>query len=110
MEADIGVGMADERTVMRHLEAAEPDVIARTEGVDVEALAGARVAEPGGEEGLGAGEVVHRGHLEIVLAALDESDRQTGALEDRGVVRKRLARRRAVRRQDLGEAETLRRL
>ena len=50
VQADVGVGMASEAVVVRDAHAAEPDVIAGREGVDVEALAdpdvGRRVEQP----------------------------------------------------------------
>ena len=60
VEPDIGVGMADQRAVVRHAHAAQPDMIAGPEGMDVEALAGADVAEPRREKPLGARQIVVR--------------------------------------------------
>ena len=48
MEADIGVGMADEAPVVRDLDAAEPDGVARAEGMHVETLG--RCASPSPRE------------------------------------------------------------
>ena len=53
VQAGIGVGMADQAMVVRHLDAAEPDMIARAEGVDIETLAGADIAEPRSDAPLG---------------------------------------------------------
>ena len=39
VQADVGVGMAGEALVVGNAHAAEPDVVAGREGVDVEALA-----------------------------------------------------------------------
>ncbi len=39
MQPDIGVGMADEALAVRDFETAKPDMIAGSEGVDIEALA-----------------------------------------------------------------------
>ena len=47
MQPNVGVGMADEAAVMRDADAAEHHVIARPEGVHVDAGAGAHIAERG---------------------------------------------------------------
>src|SRR5829696_10111052 len=47
VETDIGVGMAAQRPVVLDPHSIEPDMVARTEGVDVEPSSGADVAETG---------------------------------------------------------------
>ena len=45
---------------MRDLDPAYPEMVARREGVDVEALADADIALPGGEQPLGSGKVLRQ--------------------------------------------------
>ena len=72
VQADIGVGMADEAGVVRDRDAADADVVAGAEGMHVEALADPHIAEPRCEQPFGGGQVLGRRHLEIVLAAGDQ--------------------------------------
>ena len=44
---DVGVRMAGQPAVVRNLDAAEPDMIAVAEGVDVEAVAETQIGEAG---------------------------------------------------------------
>src|SRR5260370_22087355 len=86
VETDIGVGMSDQTVAVRHRDAAQPELVAGPEGVDVEALTGADVAAPRGEQPFGAREIVRRRHLEIILAALDQRYAHSGAFGDGRIV------------------------
>ena len=96
--------------LVRDLDAAYPEMIARGEGVDIEALPDADVAEPGGEQPLGGGEILRRRHLQIVLAAFDDQRRHARRLGDRGVVGQVAADGGAVGGEDRIEVKALRRL
>src|SRR5260370_38510164 len=93
---------------MRHLDAAEPHVVAGAERVHVEALAGPDIAEPRQQQALGAREILGRGHLEIGLTARDQANRETAALGDRGGVRQIQALCTAMRLEDLAKPKRLR--
>jgi hypothetical protein len=110
VETDIGVGMSDQTVAVRHRDAAQPELVAGPEGVDIEALTGADVAAPCGEQPFGARKIVHRRHLEIILAALDQRHAHSGAFGDGGIVGQLGTGSRAMRRDDRLEVKTLRRL
>jgi len=63
MHQGIRIGMADQSAPVRDPHAAERDVIAFAEGVDIEPGAGAQVGEH--HLGLGAREIVWRGQLDV---------------------------------------------
>ncbi len=86
VQPGIGIGMADQRLLVRHAHAAQPDVIAGPERMHVEALAGADVGLLRGEVAAGAIEVGSGGDLEIRRAALDQAHREAGTLGHRRVV------------------------
>ena len=54
----VGVGMADEALIVRNLDAAEPDMIAGAEGMDVIALAGPHIFERADEFGFRDGKIL----------------------------------------------------
>src|SRR5690606_2061532 len=65
--------------------AAERDVIARGEGMDVEAVAGADIHGVA-QHPFGAGEVPGPGDLDVLLLALDDGDVKPGGAGDLDVV------------------------
>src|SRR5690242_3766008 len=82
VKADIGIGMADEAALMREPDAAEPEMIAGAESVDVEALAGADIALARQQQTFRLRQILRRRHLEIGLAAFDQAHGEAGALGD----------------------------
>ena len=98
---------------MRDAHAAEHDVIAVAELVDVEAEAGAHVAERGELGRFGAGEILVGGELHVAGLALERGHLESGPFGQRGIVGEILAagRLRAPMRLEQGrKAEGLRRL
>ena len=95
----VGVGMAGEPVIMGNRDAAEPDVIARREGVDVIALSGANIRQVVEQQGFRAQKVLPGGEFEIARIALEYVDGVAGAFGDHGVVGElqRPRRRRAMR-------------
>ena len=83
---------------MRDADAAERDVIAGTEGVHVDAGAGAHVAERGEHVRLGAGEIAFGGDLDVAGLAGKYADLHAGPFGERGVVGEILAACAAARR------------
>ena len=110
VQSDIGIGMSGKAHAVRDRDTAYPEMIARGEGVHVEALADADIALPGGEEALGRGKVLRSRNLQIVLAAVDDQRRQPRCLGDCGVVGQLAADRGAVGGEDRTEVKALRRL
>jgi hypothetical protein len=88
VKADIGVGMADEAMRVLDLNAAQPDMIAPAEAVDVEALSGAYGACVG-EQGFGHRKILWRGEFEVQARARYGSDSQARVFGDRCVVGER---------------------
>ena len=86
VQADIGVGMADQALVVRHLDAAEPDMIARAEAMDVEALAAAMSGCRAASSASAMREILRRRQFEILPRARHGGDHEAGVLGDRGVV------------------------
>src|SRR5437763_17132794 len=82
-------------------------MIARREGVHVEALTDTDIALPGGEEALGRGKVLRSRNLQIVFAALDDQRGQTRGLGHCGVVGQLAADRGAVGGEDSIEVKAL---
>ena len=74
MQRDVGVGMADQRAIMRDADAAEGDVIAGTEGMHVDAGADAHVAKYCELHGFGAHEIARVGDLDVARFALEHAD------------------------------------
>ncbi len=107
MEADIRVGMTDKAARVRYGDAAQPNMVAGPEGMDVEALAGTDVAAARGKQPFGPCQIIHRRHLEIVLAALDQRDGDASAFSDGSIVGQFGARRRAMGLDDRLVVETL---
>ena len=68
MQADVGIGMADQPQRLRQPHAAQHEAVARCQAMDVEALPDAR-REACAEQPRGAREVVRRGDLEVALVA-----------------------------------------
>ena len=97
---------------VRDAHAAEPDVIARLERMDVEAGAGPRFHALASQQPLGPGEIVGQGDLEVAVAARGDDDVEPGPFADRGIVGEVLGGRRglAMGGEDLLEPEALRRL
>ncbi len=113
MQHDVGVGMTGERLRMRDADAAERDVIAGTEGVHVDAGAGAHVAKRRKLHGFGAREIVRVGDLDVAGLAGKDADLEAGPFGERGVVGEILAAcrgRAAMGASSAGEGEALRRL
>ena len=77
-------------------------------GMDIETLADADVAEARREQPLGRFEIGHRGDLQVILAAGDDQRRDAGRLGDRGVIGHHPAHGGAVRRHDRCEVKPLR--
>ena len=102
---------------MRDRDAAEHDLVARAEGVDVVAGADPDVAEGqrrlGGEAPLGGGDIVGRGELDVAGIARDDAAPACRPIRRRAASSVKIrpaARRLLVRGEDGGEAEALRRL
>ncbi len=113
VQRHVGVGMAGERAIVRDADAAEPDVIAGREGVDVETLADADVARRVQQPRLGRAQILHRRHLGVVRVALEDMGRMARPGGDRAVVGQvadAFAARAPMRLEDQIEAEGLRRL
>ena len=110
VEPGIGVGMTDQRARVRNLHAAEPEMVAGAECVHVESLTGADVAQRGAKASFRVAQIVLGRHLEIILAAGHEADRDAGVLGDRGIVGQIEPPGRAMRLEYRGIMEALRRL
>ena len=108
VQADIGVGMADEPGIMRDRDAADHDVIAGAERMHVETLADPDISGSRREQPLGRGEVLCGSHLQIVLASWDHDGRHPGRLGDCGIVGQHLPGSSMMRREDRLEMEPLR--
>ena len=115
--ADVRVGMADQRSVVRNPNATERDVIAniRTlpECMHVDAGAHAHVAERRKLRSFGAGEIALIGDFDVAGLAGKHADLQARPFGECGVVGEVVAALRggaAVRLEQSGEREALRRL
>ena len=86
VQADVGVGMAGEARVVRNAHAAEPDVVAGREGVDVEALADADVSRRVEQPRFGGAEVFHGRHLHVRRIAVEDIGLMSRPGGDRRVV------------------------
>src|SRR5580704_5693570 len=102
--------MADRAGAVRHGDAADHDLVARSERMHVKPLADADVALPRRDQPLGRREILYRGDLYILLAALNDHWDDTGRLNNRGVVGQRLSDHGAVRRENSLGMKPLRRL
>ncbi len=112
MQTHIRIGMSGEAAVMRDADAAEHQVIAGTERMDVEPVAGTQVGNRR-EPVLRAGQVVRRGELHVARFTLECRHRQAGPFGERGVIGKIVASgggSATMRIQNWGIAECLRRL
>ena len=111
VQADVGVGVAYQPGIVVDAQTAERHVIARPEGMHVEALAntylGPGLFRSAAQPALRRPQVILRGHLQVLPAAFNQCHRQAGPLGHSGVVRQGLAGGRAMRRQDLGEGKPL---
>ncbi len=105
----IGIRMADERMGMRHLYAAQPDVIAGSEFVHVETVAGADI-HLALQKLFGPGEIFGRGDLEVALVAARGGHRQARRSGDGHIVGRLGIRGGAVRGEDRGVMKPLGRL
>ena len=88
VQQHVSVRMADESGIMLYLQAAEPDVIAGAECVDVVAKAGAYVGKLCGQSGFSAAEVFEIGELHVSSLAGDCVNGMPGPLHGGGVVGK----------------------
>ena len=71
MQPGIGIGMAFQPMVVRHLQAAEPDMIAVRESVHVIARCAVRDIAAQPSRALGQGEILFARHFDILLFAFD---------------------------------------
>ena len=113
MQRDVGVGMAGHAARMRDANAAEHDMIAIGESMDVETVAGAYVGEAARCASFGAGKIVIGGHLHVAGFALEHADAMAGPFGERGVVGEILKPglgSAPMRLEDEIESESLRRL
>ena len=113
VQHDVGVGMPGDAARVRDFHAAEPDMIAGDELVNVGAEPGADIAEVGQVCGFCAQEILRRGELHVAGFAGEGRDRHPGPFGERGVVGEIVARglqRAPVRVDDRGKSEGLRRL
>ena len=77
----------DIHEIMRRIPHRPPFLmIARAEGVDIEALADPHIRLARGQQPFGRGKVFRRCHLRILLAAHDDQRRDAGRLGDRRVI------------------------
>ena len=77
VEGDVGVAVAAESALVRDSDAAQPQAVARSEGVDVEAQAGA-AGQPRREPPLGLVEIALPGQLGEGFVAGDQRDGESG--------------------------------
>ncbi len=130
VQPDIGVGMADEAGIMRDLDPADHDAVARAEGMGVEPLADPHIAEidiaeidigragvgragvdrMGGDQPFGGSEIRGRRHFQIVLAAGDQQRHQPRRFGDRRIIGQLPPDGGAMGGEDRIETEALRRL
>ena len=113
VQRDVRVGVAAQRLIMRHLDAAKPDMVAGREGVDVEPLPDARLARCARDPRFRGAEILHRGHLAVPRIALEHVSRRARPFGDRNVVGHiagAFGRRPPVGLQNEGETKRLRRL
>ena len=113
MKHNVGIRMSGESAVVRNLHAAEPDVIAAGERMHVVARSDAHVGEACDAPRFGAAEIVFRGQLGVALLAGERGDLQARPFDERCVVGEIVAAfvcRAAVRVEERGELERLRRL
>ena len=109
MQSGIGVGMAFEPVVVRDFHAAQPDMIACAETMRV--IAHARVTAYRRASSCSAkAKSFSRGDLQIGFLARHRFHLDARQLRDRHIIGHVARRMFAVRRQDIGKAEALRRL
>jgi hypothetical protein len=108
VKTGIGVRVAEERSVVVYPNPAEPDVVARPEGVHVKSLPDAGLSGSGCE-GLGHGEILWMGEFDEPRVSGDRGDCPAGVFEDLRVVGGNVAGRPSSPRLDeWGEPEGLR--
>ena len=111
MQHNIGIGVPGEPARMRNADASEHHVIAVAEGVHVEAVAGANIAESGHAQCLGANKIVVGRKLHVAGLAGENGDGWPAhsASAASSVKSSAAGRRRALmRRDDEIKAESLR--
>ena len=86
MQADVAVGMGKEAAIVRHANAADHQVIAVAEGVDVVAGSGADIAKRSAQASLFAGEIFGRGQFHVQMIAFKGRNGQSGPFGQRRVV------------------------
>ena len=86
MQDDVGIGMARQSAPMRDAHAAEHDVIAVAELVDVEAEAGAHIAQGCKLGRFSAAEIIVGGELHVPGLTLERGDLEARPFGERGVV------------------------
>ena len=71
---DVGVGMADKSMIMRDFHAAEPDMIAGPEGMDVIALSGPDIRKIADESRLRDGQIFGAGDFHVRAVSFENMD------------------------------------
>ena len=113
MEADIAVGMREKAAAVRHAHAADHQMIAVAEGVNVVAVAGPDIAEHGAEAGFFADKIFRCRQFHVCRIAFKCRHRQSRPFRERGVIGEiaaALARGAAMGIENHVEPERLRRL
>ncbi len=108
VQPGIGIAVADKAVAVRDGDAAQPDMIAGAEAMDIEAAGSAR-GEGRGDHGRGFGKISAARHLESAFVAGRHRDLQPGGHGD-GQFIGGAGRCGAVRGEQRGKAEGLRRL
>ena len=91
VQHDIGIGMAGQGAVMGYAHAAQRNVVAFSEGVNIEAKSGAHIRERRMPEKLGAVEIIFRGELDVVHVAFEGGDLAARPFHKGGIIGKILA-------------------
>lgn len=78
VEAGIGIAVADEAMAVGDADTGQPDMVARTKGVDIEAGRGAGDGAGGDLHHLGSGEILWVGDLEGAFVAGGDGDAKPG--------------------------------
>ncbi len=86
VQQHVGVRMADQPVIVRHLHAAEPDMVALAEGVDIKTLARADVRQIVEHSGFGAQKILTCGQLDVVGFAGEDENAMAGPFRHGGVV------------------------
>ena len=88
VQRDVGVGMSGEPARMRDAHAAEHDVIAVGEGVNVETVSRAHVGKRGRAQDFSANKIVLGGQLHVGGLSGEHVDAMAGPFGERGVIGK----------------------